>query len=434
VPVLTPDQFEQLQRILTDAFDKRGIAELVRIKLGDRLDKLVDPDQPTPGIVFDLLTWIDKRDMHTLEVLLQGAMGIKPENGALRAFCEHDVPGALKPIDSQVFVQNLTSGLDVLIAMKDDSAVRQTVGQVRAELQDTNKQIDTLKKYKELHDCLHELEVRLSAIADAVVRAKEPSARRSLGIYARDLRWLGERARAAIPNLPSRQSEEIWVPDLDACAEDIERARVSTIEDAQDALSHVPVKLRRLLTEASRINGFLAQLAGQLKLDSFSKTMDAIANRMRADTRPNDVSLMQLMTGSAAVSVLRSRIIQLVHEHYEWQFLTTQLAAADTSPDYGPDKKITKWPLFKTKLLALCDLAPLEESSQELRTLMERWVAAASATLQSEAQIAAAEDAFAEYSHTCKLHFFEVDKQLKELCSKMTEVAMPLTALLNVIR
>jgi hypothetical protein len=90
--------------------------------------------------------------------------------------------------------------------------------------------------------------------------------------------------------------------------------------------------------------------------------------------------------------------------------------------------------LFKTKLLALCDLAPLEESSQELRTLMERWVAAASATLQSEAQIAAAEDAFAEYSHTCKLHFFEVDKQLKELCSKMTEVAMPLTALLNVIR
>jgi hypothetical protein len=93
--VLTPDQFEQLQRILTDAFDKRGIAELVSTKLGDRLDKLVDPDQPTPGIVFDLLTWIDKRDMHTLEVLLKGAIEMKPENGALRAFCEHNVPGAL---------------------------------------------------------------------------------------------------------------------------------------------------------------------------------------------------------------------------------------------------------------------------------------------------------------------------------------------------
>ena len=105
MPVLTPDQFERLQRILTDAFDKRGIAELVRTKLGDRLDNLVDPDQPTRQIVFDLLTWIDKRDMHMLEVLLQGAIRMKPENNALRAFCEHDVPGALKPIDSQVYAK-----------------------------------------------------------------------------------------------------------------------------------------------------------------------------------------------------------------------------------------------------------------------------------------------------------------------------------------
>jgi len=173
--------------------------------------------------------------------------------------------------------------------------LRETVGQVRAELEDTNEQIDTLKKYKELHDCLHELEVRLLAIADAIARAKEAAARRSLGIYARDLRWLAERARAAIPNLPSRQSEEIWVPDLDACAKDIERARAST-ESAHDPLSDVPIKLRRLLTEANRINSVLAQLAGQLTLDSFSETMDAIANRIRADARPDDVALVQLMS------------------------------------------------------------------------------------------------------------------------------------------
>jgi hypothetical protein len=105
VPVLTPDQFQQLQRILTDAFDKRDVAELVRTNLGDRLDNLVDPDRPTPQIVFDLLTWIDKRDMRKLEILLQGAIRMKPENGALRAFCENNVPGALKPIDSQVYAK-----------------------------------------------------------------------------------------------------------------------------------------------------------------------------------------------------------------------------------------------------------------------------------------------------------------------------------------
>ena len=123
MPVLRPDQFEQLQGILTDAFDKRGIAELVRTKLGTRLDKLVDPDQPTPDIVFDLLTWIDKRDMGTLEVLLEGAIGTKPEDGALRAFCEHVAPGALKPFDSQVFVKNLTSGLDASPRAEEQSHV-----------------------------------------------------------------------------------------------------------------------------------------------------------------------------------------------------------------------------------------------------------------------------------------------------------------------
>jgi hypothetical protein len=431
MPVLAPEQFEQLQGLLTAGFDKRDIEELVRKKLGDRLENLVNPDQSTRGVVFELLTWIDKRDLHTLEVFLQGAIAERPGD-ALRAFCERGVPGALKPFDSQVFVKNLTSGLNILIGMKDVPAVRETVGQVRAQLEATNEQIDILKKYKELHDCLHELEVRLSAIADVVARAKEAAARRSLGIYAKDLRWLAERARGAIPNLPSKQSEEIWVPDLDTCAEDIESARVS-IETAHDRLASVPNKLRRLLTEAPRINSALAQLADLLKLDSFSKTMDAIADRIRPDTRPDDVALLQLMTGSAAVNVLRSRITQLVHEHYEWQFLSTQLAAADTSPDHQPDLKIFRWSQFKTKLTALCDLAPQEESSQELRKLMDRWVEAASATQLGDTGITAAEDAFAEFSHACKLHFFEVDKQLKELCLKMTEVAMPLTVLLTVI-
>jgi hypothetical protein len=433
MPVLPNEQLERLQHLLTQGFDKHTIEELVRKKLGDRLENIINPDQPNPRIVFDLLMWTEQRGLNTLEVLLQGALAERPADGALRAFCEQNVPGALKPFDSQAFVTNLTSGLNVLISMKDVPAVRETVGHVRAQLEASNEQIDMLKKYKELHDCLHELEVRLLAIADAVARANEAAARRSLGIYAKDLKWLAERARAAIPNLPSEQSEQVWVPDLDNCANDIEGARIS-LETARDRLSPVPIKLRRLLTEAPRINTALAQLADLLRLDSFSKTMDAIADRIRPDTMPDDGALLQLITGSAAVNVLRSRITHLVHEHYEWQFLSTQLAAADTSSDHQPDVKILRWPQFRTKLIALCDLAPQEESSEGLRSLLDRWVTAASAMQPSDIEITAAEDAFAEFSHVCKLHFFEMDKQLKELCSKMTEVAMPLNVLLTVIR
>src|SRR5262245_30111686 len=37
--------------------------------------------------------------MPTLEVLLQGAIRMKPKDGALRAFCEYVAPGALKPFE-----------------------------------------------------------------------------------------------------------------------------------------------------------------------------------------------------------------------------------------------------------------------------------------------------------------------------------------------
>src|SRR5262245_10419374 len=158
MPVLTKEQFEQLQGLLTEGFDKHSIEELARKKLGNRLENIINADQPNSRIVFALLIWTEQRGLNTLEVLLHGAMPERPGDGGLRAFCEQVIPGALKPFDSQSFVKDLTSGLNVLISMKDVPAVRETVGHVRAQLEATNEQIDILKKYKELHDCLHELE------------------------------------------------------------------------------------------------------------------------------------------------------------------------------------------------------------------------------------------------------------------------------------
>jgi hypothetical protein len=108
--VLTGKQFEQLQHLITDALDKHAIEELIRKRLGRRLDTILNPDQSTPAIVFELLTWIDQRGLSTLEVVLQGVLAERPGNRALRAFCEQIVPGALRPADSQPAIMDLTSG------------------------------------------------------------------------------------------------------------------------------------------------------------------------------------------------------------------------------------------------------------------------------------------------------------------------------------
>jgi tetratricopeptide (TPR) repeat protein len=109
MPVLTGEQFDQLQHLLTEDFDKPAIEELVRKRLGRRLDTILNPAQSTPRIVFELLTWVDQRGPSTLEVVLQGVLAQRPEDGALRAFCEQVVPGALRPSDTQPSVKGLTS-------------------------------------------------------------------------------------------------------------------------------------------------------------------------------------------------------------------------------------------------------------------------------------------------------------------------------------
>jgi Effector-associated domain 1/TIR domain len=108
--VLTGEQFEQLQHLLMGALDKPAIEELVRKRLGRRLDTILNSDQSTQKIVFELLTWIDQRGVNTLEGFLQGVLAERPGDAALRAFCEQIVPGALKPADSQPSIKDLTSG------------------------------------------------------------------------------------------------------------------------------------------------------------------------------------------------------------------------------------------------------------------------------------------------------------------------------------
>src|SRR5262249_11538397 len=91
--------------------DKRAIEELVRKRLGHRLDTILNSDQSTQKIVFELLTWIDQRGPSTLEVVLQGVLAERPGDGALRAFCQQIVPGALKPSNSHPSVEDLASGV-----------------------------------------------------------------------------------------------------------------------------------------------------------------------------------------------------------------------------------------------------------------------------------------------------------------------------------
>jgi hypothetical protein len=435
MPVMTPQQAQELSATLVEAFDSSTMAWVVRSALGPRLDQIVNVNQSFERIVPELLDWSDRRGPGTIEALLRGALTARPDYQNLRAFCERNFPGAMQPLDSKSLIQNVNLGLKLLIERKDDPAVRETVGGFRADFETTVRQIRILNKYKGLHDSLHELQLRIDPIVDALSRTRsDVRALRSLRIYALDLRQWAKNARRQTPDLPTKDVEEDWINDWDSCIQDMELLAKSTVKDADPGKGdEVADRLKALLSQSQRINGLLANAADVLKLDRFNKSMDTIAQKIRPFTAPDDPALHQLVASADAVGVLHSVLAGLVSEHYEWQIFEKQLTTAENSQKHQPQMRMLRWQQFKDRLTGLCDVNPQADWSHDLKDKMAEWIAATPSVEPSEVEKSAGEIAFAEFRRACVYRFYNVDKELNALSAQVTEVAIPLDTLLTAI-
>ncbi len=421
---------------MVEALDSTTMSWVVRSALGPRLDQIVNVNQGFEKVVPELLNWSERRGPGTIEALLRGTLTARPDDQNLRAFCERNFPGAIQPLDSKTLVQNVNLGLKLLIDRKDDPAVRETVGGFRADFETTIRQIRILNKYKGLHDSLHELQLRIDPIVDALSRTRSDArALRSLRIYALDLRQWAKNARDQTPDLPTKDIEEDWINDWDACIQDMEVLGKSTVKDADPGKGDdVADRLKALLSQAQRINGLLANAADVLKLDRFNKSMETIAQKIRPFTTPDDPALHQLVASADAVGVLQSLLAGLVSEHYEWQIFDKQLATAENSQKHQPQMRMLRWQQFKDRLTGLCDVNPQADWSRDLKERMGEWIAATPSAEPSEAEKSAGEIAFAEFRRACVYRFYNVDKELNALSAQVTEVAIPLDTLLTAIR
>jgi hypothetical protein len=438
MPVLTREQYAELVAIFVDGdeFNTNTMGWVVRSALGPRLDMIAGLNQRFDVIVAAVLDWAEQRGKGTIEALLHGAMKARPSYAKLRRFCEEHFPGALQRHGAGALVHTFNLGLTVLIDMRDEPLVRQTVGGFRADFEATGRQIRILKKYKGVHDSLHDLQLALPKITGDLVRStKDATAVRGFGRYVIDLRRIAKAARSHIEDLPGRGVEELWIDEFDGYINQIEDAGRPTATAADRAnLGEVCDWLRALLTHASRINTAVANAADALRFDSFVKTMDTVAKQMSPMTAPEDPALRQLVASSTAVGLLQSRLAGKVGEHFEWQILNTQLDGAENSPKHQPQARMRLWSQFRDKLTGLCDIFPDEDWSRDLRKLMLDWIEATPSAQPGDDEREAGDNAFATFRHACVYRFFDVDKELNELAGQVTEVAMPLDTLLTAIQ
>lgn len=403
---------------------------MVRASLGQQLYAIVNVQQSLELVVADLLLWIDRRGTGALEALLQGALAARPSHQLLKDFCLAYFKGNLPSFDATILVKSFANGLQLLIDLRNDPAVRQTVGGFRADLATTELQITVMRKYKALHDVLHEIQVRLAAVLDALARKNDPAASRTLRTYLVDLGQYAKTARAETPDLPTRFKEEEWVDDFDACVADIKAAAAG--QPAAPDSDPLPDRLKNILHNAGRINDLLVTHASSLRLDRFTETMETIADKLKGFTGPQD-NTMQLFESSKAVGVLRAQLDGLIAQHNEWQTFTTRLEIAEDSPKHQPQARVQKWKQFETSIRTLCAAYPEADWSTQLLPQLDAWIAATPSAQPDDNEKFAGESAFAEFQRGCVLRFYDVDKTLNALCGKIAEMAQPIDTLLKAI-
>jgi hypothetical protein len=417
---LTPDEFQQLHAVLLGAFaDATELQMLVRFNYPPEISKLVDWQRSLEEVVAQLLTRLEARG--DLEPLVRGMVKARPKKDEVVAFCRAHCPEAFEERDAAVLVGRVTGGLQSLIAALKDPGVRLAIGAFQADIDTARTRIRTLAAYKVLHDSLHNLEQRLPSIRDAADKPKtDVVATLQLRRAAMDLAKEARRARENAALTPTGALELSWIDDLDQSLKELTPGVLPLSPPL------IP-SLQRLIQEATRINGQLCVVAGDMRLEALIRALEAIQQRLPGNGAPGGPAA-RVKEGLAGLKELRAEFVRRVAEHQEWQWLDRQLGAAEGSLEFDPAKKVPRWTEVRSRLGRLCDLFPAEDWYAQIRAQRDRW----EAVVQGNDPVAGTieGDTFRALASNC---FFDVDGALNTLCEQLKDVSLLLDTLMGVL-
>lgn len=398
--------------------------DLVMLKTtGDGLFQWVPRVLSDRDTALELLKVVSERDMEL--IVLAELLARTPAGNALIPLIEEacpDVRQALPTTREQV--ARLITGIDAIRARLDEPAVRRALESSKAKLQEIVQTIDSLKTYKNLHECLHQLQVKQFQALRAAAR-KMPENReqaRMLRDYRDQLRGACVTARGIAQELtdpPRRQTEISWIDDLEQAGERFHAAiGQRDARAAQTALKDIRFVMR---ATPPRLNDLIAAIAKVLPLDELEKALGSIGEADGGDNIANALQALRLI-----VPTIRAR----VNEHKSWQAVDIRIADLDRLIEQQPrdllEEFANDWLEVKSRVHAL---AVLDSGSAWAREL-EGYAGEVTDWLGEEKIEEAFEDAFANFRGDAQHRFLTVDSKLKSDCGELVKIGTPLRDML----
>lgn len=314
--------------------------------------------------------------------------------------------------------------LGELIHSSDD--VSTAAVEFRTDFRATHEQVELLTHYKELHDQLHDLQFKCynGLVDDAADFPTDERAVDRITTYAQDLKDIVKEMNrvASQPCMPKQELE--WVQEISQTQ--------ATLSQALNDLDGSPLKgilwnmNRILMNQPARINSLLNQTARTLRLPELLKALEGISNTMQElDIDSEKVGIFR--SGLTALGDLNRLLSLLVTDHHQWQMLEVELRQAGSSIEHGLMEFEMSWPYIKSKGDPLY-LAVTEDWAVDLKK--DCAILDEVAKTQNPAKV---RSKFRAYQRGVSRHFYQVDKDLKSLCSELSKIGAPLTAILEMI-
>jgi len=320
----------------------------------------------------------------------------------------------------------ISQDLRILTQLMGQATVRDLVATYRADFSAAGRQVDILSNYKALHDLLHKLQYRCyNVIAQEARRFPEDElALDNLLNYEVTLQDLVAELHTVVARGDFPAGDVAWIDDVVTAQRTLRQA----LEELHpDPLRRAIQLMRRVLAlQPSHVNHRMNGAARSLRLDNIVTSLHAIHDALRP-LGVESIRLRQLGGGIDELRTLSAQLAQLVDEHDQWQAVQRVLGRIEDMLVYDLSELEFSWPDLSQRVTALCSRYTGE------------WV---TLFLQDRDQVQAALGAqnpvrirsyFQRYRQRAGNRFFQIDTELKELCTELRKVGESLVSILQLL-
>ena len=430
---LPPDLVEPLAKAIGKAFEFTELDAIIfRSSVGElRLFvDLVGTGDPKVTTAYKLLMELANRGFVTL--FLAYLLSARPADADLRELIGKAWPPALTAeVETGKQVQTALKGLAATQGMLTDPAVKAALTESRDALTSLVGDIEVLGIYKDLHECLHQLQMKSSwsLRSNAKRLATDPSQIAILREYNEQIKTSYSKARDSADKLPDalKGFETVWVDDLESAQGKYEPALDDA--DVRAVLLALNEILHVIRSEPFRLGKQIYVTAKQLPLQNLTEALRKVSDTVGAD-HP------ELAGAYSSMHNLHATLLGRVLEHKMWQDADNKIsdleeAVGHASEDMREDFNLSWGGPSGTKktVQAMMALDPKAKWSQNLQQYSDRL----DDELAHEAPGATLATAFDAYRREARFRFFTVDAQLKSDCAALVRIGAPLRAIIGEI-